>query len=138
MDGEETMSATVRRHQSISLPPLFSPLLSHTLLFSPTFSPGPYVHSPTLCTITRCQTLKANDSWTSKTPTRILVDIYCRRPFPSPLRSYLRRFGHTADALGQVHVIQRHPLRSHGCLIMEAWYWEAWYCHFYYIICTLT
>jgi hypothetical protein len=82
------LKEVVRGHQSISLPPLSSPLLSHTL-FSPTFSPGPYVHSPTLCTITRCQTLKADNPWISKTPTRILVDVYCRRPFPSPLCSYL-------------------------------------------------
>jgi hypothetical protein len=55
-------TAAVRGHPSVSLPSLSSillhfPLLSHTHSCS-------YVHSPTLCTITRYQTLEVDDSWT--------------------------------------------------------------------------
>jgi hypothetical protein len=68
------------------------PLYSSTLLYSPLLihtHPCSYVHSPTLCTITRCQTLNADDSWTSKTLTHTLVDYYCRRHPTLPLCSYL-------------------------------------------------
>jgi hypothetical protein len=91
------------------------PLFSSTLLYSPLFSHPhccSYVHSPTLCTITRCQTLKADDSRTSKTLTRKLVDNYCRRHPTLPLCSYLQSSRHASDAFGQVHVILRHPLPS--------------------------
>jgi hypothetical protein len=66
------------------------PLFSSTLLYShlPSHThPCSYVHSPTLCTITRCQTLEVDDSQTSKTSmslwesTTIVVDI----PLPPPL-----------------------------------------------------
>jgi hypothetical protein len=53
------------------------PLFSPTLLYSPLSShihPCSYVLFPTLCTITRCQTLKADDSQTSKTLTHKPVD----------------------------------------------------------------
>jgi hypothetical protein len=68
------------------------PLYSSTLLYSPLLShthPCSYVHFPTLCTITRCQTLNADDSRTSKTSTRPLVDYYCRQHPTLPLHSYL-------------------------------------------------
>jgi hypothetical protein len=68
------------------------PLFSSTLLYSPLFThthPCSYVHSPTLCTITRCQTLNANDSRTSKMSTCTLINDYCHRHPTLPLRSYL-------------------------------------------------
>jgi hypothetical protein len=107
----------VRGHQSVSLPPLSSSLLSHTP------QAYMYTHPPSV------PSLGAKPS---------KPNVYCRRLPPSPLRSYLWSFGRTADTWGQVHVIQRHPPLSHGHLVMEAWYWEAWYCHFYHIIGTLT
>jgi hypothetical protein len=96
-------------------------LFSSTLLYSPPLShthPCSYVHSPTLCTITRCQTLKADDFWTSKTLTCKLVNYYCCRHPTLPLHSYIGSFGQALDALGQVHVILQHPLPSHGHLYM--------------------
>jgi hypothetical protein len=68
------------------------PLFSSTLLYSPLLShthPCSYVHSPTPCTITRCQTLKADKFRTSKMLTRKLVDYYCCQHSTFPLRSYL-------------------------------------------------
>jgi hypothetical protein len=110
----------VRGHLSVSLPSLSSPPLS-TLLYSPLLShthPCSYVHAPTLCTITRCQTLKADDSQTSRMSTCKLVDYYCHWHSTFPLRSYLWSFGQALDALEQVHVILQHPLLSHGHLLM--------------------
>jgi hypothetical protein len=96
---------------------LTSSLFYSTLLYSPPLyhtHPCSYVHSPTLCTITRRQTLKADDSWTSKTSTRTLINYYCHRPSTFPLHSYLSRIRQTSDALGQVRVTLRHPPPSRG------------------------
>jgi hypothetical protein len=63
------------------------PLYSSTLLYSPLLShthPCSYVHSPTLCTITRCQVLNADDSQTSKMSTTTVVGFL---PLPSALTS---------------------------------------------------
>jgi hypothetical protein len=73
--AEAWASQTVRGHPPVSLPSLSTPPLSHTHPYS-------YVHSPTLCTITRCQVLNADDSWTSKTSTcRLLLSL---TSYPSP------------------------------------------------------
>jgi hypothetical protein len=79
------------------------PLLSSTLLYShlPSHThPCSYVHSSTLCTITRCQTLEVDDSWTSKTSTSvqesttIVVDIPLSPPLlPLELRTSFRCIG---------------------------------------------
>jgi hypothetical protein len=100
---------------------LTSPLLSSTLLYSTLLShtyPCSYVHSPTLCTTTRCQTLKSDDSQTSMTSTCKLVDYYCHWHSTFPLCSYLRSFGQASDTLGQVYVILWHSLLSQGCLFL--------------------
>jgi hypothetical protein len=77
----------VRGHPSISLPPISS---SSSLLYShlPSHThPCSYVHSPTLCTITRYQTLEVNDSQTSKmlTSVRESTPIAADIPLPPPL-----------------------------------------------------
>jgi hypothetical protein len=74
------------------------PLYSSTLLYSPLLShthPCSYVHSPTLCTITRCQVLNANNSRTSKTSTRRLLLSSTSYPSPPLLPLKLQTsFGH--------------------------------------------
>jgi hypothetical protein len=116
-------------------------LFSSTLLYSPLHShthPCSHVHSPTLCTITRCQTLKADDSQTSKTLTHKPIDYYCYRhsTFPPAL---------TSEASDKLQTHWDRSMWYYGTLhchrdvyLWEAWYYEAWYCNFQYIICRLT
>jgi hypothetical protein len=100
---------SVRGHPSVCLTfPLFSSTLLYSHLPSHTHLCS-YVHSPTLCTITRCQPLNADDSQTSKTSTRTPVDYYCCQHPTLPLRSYLGSFGQALDTLGQVRVTLWYP-----------------------------
>jgi hypothetical protein len=87
---------------------LTSPLLTSTL----SYPPGPHVHSPTLCTITRCQTLKAERllSLTSPFPPPLL---------PLKLRTHCGHMGtgpHDTTAPSAVAWMPSYP--SYGGLVL--------------------
>jgi hypothetical protein len=107
--------------------PLLSSIILHFPLLYHTHSCS-YVHSPTLCTITRCQTLEVDDSWTY---------YCCRHPTP-PLHSYLWSFGQASDTLGQVHMTLRHPPPSRGCPYMGGLVLGSLVLHFSVYHCRLT
>jgi hypothetical protein len=65
-----------------------------------------------LCTITRCQTLKVDDSQTSKMSTCTLIDYYCHQHSTFLLCSYLGSFRQALDALGQAHMIDTMALST--------------------------
>jgi hypothetical protein len=101
------------------------PLFSSTLLYSPLLShthPCSYVHSPTLCTITRCQTLNADDSRPQRcrlvhSLITIVVNI---PPFPSAL---------TSEASDELRTHWDRSTQYYGTLRhhMDIHIWEAWY-----------